>query len=425
MRIDDRDTELDRDAEIDESATDAAHPKLDDQAAGVADEQKREGAFAAVEPAGAEPSERQPTFAPTGEPQTMAELLAESERAQEAVRPIRTGEVVEGTVASVTGDEALVDLGGRSAGVVSLREAGEELEVGQRIVAFVVQAEGPAGHAVLSLRRARRERRWLQLAGMQKSGEIVEAPVIEANRGGVVVDVGLRGFVPLSQLSSLGALAQPAEGEIPEPVRALVGKRLSMKVMEADQRRNRLILSEKAATHELRRRRKARAAAELSVGDVLEGTVTQITGFGLFVDVGVTDGLVHRSEITWEKGGSPLERYDVGDRVRVVVTGVDRERERISLSIRQLESDPWARVETDFALGQDVEATITRLMPFGAFARIGEGLEGLIHVTELAAHRVADPSDVVKVGDQVRVRIVGIEPERRRLSLSIRQAGNS
>jgi len=360
-------------------------------------------------------------------PQTMAELLAEVEREEEAFRPLRSGETVEGTVAGVSGDEVLVDLAGHSAGVLSLREASaalsEPLEIGDTVFALVVHPEGPQGHAVLSLRRARPARRWQEMAQMKESGEVIAAPVVEANRGGVVVDVGVRGFVPLSQLASLGALEHPDRSEgVPGAVRALVGKDLTLKVIEVDQKRNRLILSEKAATQELRRQRKARAAAQLSIGDVLDGRVTHVTGFGLFVDVGIADGLVHRSEITWDKGVNPMTVHQVGDSVRVVVTAIDPEKERISLSIRRLADDPWTRVGKEFTDGGTYDAEITRLMAFGAFARIGDGLEGLIHISELAAHRVAEPADAVQVGDHVRVKIVGIDPERRRLSLSIRQA---
>jgi small subunit ribosomal protein S1 len=332
--------------------------------------------------------------------------------------------VVEGTVSRISGDEVLVDLGGRNAGILSLREVEDELRVGDPIVAFVERPEGPDGHALLSLRKARRERRWLSLKEMERSGEVSTAPVVEANRGGVVVDVGLRGFVPLSQLSSVGAVDRPDDpNAVPAALTALVGKELQVKVLEADPKRNRLILSEKAANQEIRRRRKAQAAAELHEGDVREGTVTQVAGFGVFVDIGVAEGLVHRSEITWDKGVNPLTVYRVGDNVQAKVIAIDKERDRISLSIRQMQADPWSRIGSEIQVGHDLDATVTKLMPFGAFARIAEGLEGLIHVSELSPERVNDPSEVVHVGDGVRVRVVGIDPERRRLSLSIRQAG--
>lgn len=361
------------------------------------------------------------------EPQTMEELLAAEERGERAFRPLRSGETVEGVVAGISGDEVLVDLGGRSAGVLSLREAvaalGEGLGIGDSVSALVVHPEGPQGHAVLSLRGARRAKRWTELAEQQRRGEVLVATVVEANRGGVVVDIGLRGFVPLSQLVSLGALERRAEGpDVPEQVRALVGRELSLKVIEVEPKRNRLILSEKAATQELRRQRKARAASELNVGDVLEGTVTHLTGFGLFVDVGVADGLVHRSEISWDKSVNPMTLYPIGEPVRVVVTAIDPEKQRVSLSIKQLQADPWARVGSEFVAGGVYDAQVTRLMPFGAFARLAEGLEGLIHVSELAAHRVATAADAVRAGDHVRVKIVGVDGERRRLSLSIRRA---
>ena len=271
----------------------------------------------------------------------------------------------------------------------------------------------------------RRDPRWGELVEQRERGELLQAPVVEVNRGGAVVDVGLRGFVPLSQLTSVGALerADPAApARIPEGLRALVGRVLTLKVLEVDPQRDRLVLSEKAAALEQRRQRKARAAAELRPGEVLEGTVTHITGFGLFVDVGIADGLVHRSEITWDKAVNPMAVHAVGDTVRVVVTGVDPGRERISLSIKRLTPDPWDLVAARFSVGTEADAVITRLMPFGAFARLADGLEGLVHISELAGQRVTQPSDVVAVGDQVRVRVVGVDDERRRLSLSIRQA---
>jgi len=249
--------------------------------------------------------------------------------------------------------------------------------------------------------------------------------VVEANRGGLVVDVGLRGFVPLSQLAAVGSLNASERGAVPDSLRAYVGKRLPLKVIEADQRRDRLILSEKAAAQQLRRRRKEEASSELVEGQVLEGKVASVTTFGVFVDVGAADGLVHRSEITWDKGIEPTTLYQPGDTVRVLVTGVDRERGRISLSIKRLEEDPWGRATHELAVGTDVDATVTRVMPYGAFARVITGIEGLIHISEIAPRRIGSPAEVVHPGDLVRVRVVAIDPERRRLSLSVRQAAGN
>ena len=362
-----------------------------------------------------------------GEAQTMEELLAGIEEDERALRPLRPGEVVEGVVASMSGDEALVDLGGRSAGVLSLREASEEgtgVAVGDRVVAAVVQPEGPDGRVILSTRRARSRRQWARMADLAKSGEVVEAEVVDANRGGLVVDLGLRGFIPLSQLAYVGGIGGRG-AEPPDWLRDYIGKRVPLKVIEADQRRDRLILSEKAAAQQLRRQRKEEASSQLVEGEVLDGTVASVTTFGVFVDVGAADGLVHRSEITWDKGIEPTTLYRPGDTVRVLVTGVDRERGRISLSIKRLEEDPWIRAPHVLAVGSDVDATVTRVMPYGAFARVSTGIEGLIHISEVAPRRIASPAEVVHPGELVRVRVVAIDPERRRLSLSIRQAAGN
>lgn len=355
------------------------------------------------------------------DPETMEELLA-SETHEGSLRPLRTGETVEGTVAAISGDEATIDLGDRPAGVLAIREAGgEHLQTGEHVVATVVQPEGPDGRVVLSLRRSRQRRQWARMEELQRSGEIVDAQVIDVNRGGVVVDVGMRGFVPLSQLGSIGAI-DTHDATVPEPVRALLGQSLRLRVLEVDPKRDRLILSEKAATQQLRRDRKAQGAATLREGEVLEGTVVSVASYGVFVDVGVADGLVHRSEITWEKGVEPTSLFTVGQKVRVMVVGIDRDRQRISLSIKRLGDDPWQRFVNEVSTGQTVDATVTRVMPYGAFARVAEGVEGLIHVSELAPYRVAEPSEVVTVGDALRVKIVGVDTERRRLSLSARLA---
>jgi small subunit ribosomal protein S1 len=353
------------------------------------------------------------------DPVTMEELLA-TETAQRSLRPLRLGETVEGTVAAVAGDEATVDLGDLPAGVIPLNEVGsDQLRVGERVIAVVTQPEGLDGRVVLSLRRVRNRKRWIELEEMQKSGAVIDAAVLEANRGGVVVDVGLRGFVPLSQLATVGAIDTQEPG-VPEAVKALIGKRLQVRVLEADPKRDRLILSEKAAAQQLRRERKARGTTQLAVGDVLSGVVVGVTSYGLFVDVGVADGLVHRSEITWEKGVDPTSVRRLGDGVQVLVVGVDRDRQRISLSIKRLGADPWQQYVNQLEPGQTVDATVTRVMPYGAFARVADGVEGLIHVSELGRERVADPNAAVRVGDVIPVRVLAVDRERRRLSLSAR-----
>jgi small subunit ribosomal protein S1 len=355
------------------------------------------------------------------DPVTMEELLA-TESARRSLRPLRVGETVEGTIAAVAGDEATVDLGDLPAGVISIQEAGSEaLRVGEHVVAVVTQVEAADGRVVLSLRRVPNRKRWLELEELQRSGALIDAAVVEANRGGVVVDVGLRGFVPLSQLVSVGAIDTREHG-VPESVKALVGKELQVRVLEADPMRDRLILSEKAAAQQLRRERKARGMTQLAVGDVLAGVVVGVTSYGLFVDVGVADGLVHRSEITWEKGIDPIAVRRLGDGVQVLVVGVDPERQRISLSIKRLGRDPWEQFVNGLEAGQAVDATVTRVMAYGAFARVAEGVEGLIHVSEMGPERGAHPDAAFRVGEVIPVRIVAVDRERRRLSLSARPA---
>src|SRR6266851_5584266 len=318
------------------------------------------------------------------DPQTMEELLA-AESPESALRPPRVGETVEGIVASLSGDEATIDLGERPAGVIPFREAGaEQLRVGEPVSAMVVQPEGPDGRVVLSLRHTRHLRQWTRLQDLARSGELIDAKVVDANRGGVIVNVGLRGFVPLSQLGAIGAITADHAG-VPAPVRALVG-----------------------------RVRKAQGAAQLHAGDVLDGTVVSITAYGVFVDVGVADGLVHRSEITWDKSAEPTALITVGQRVRAVVIAVDRERQRISLSLKRLADDPWSRFLRDVPVGTTLPATVTRLTPYGAFARVAEGVEGLIHVSELPGGGVTPPAAVARVGDTLSVTVVGIDADRRR-----------
>ncbi len=351
---------------------------------------------------------------------------AEAQPDESGFRQPRRGEVVEGTIASVDRDGILIDIGAKSEGAVPIHEVAELLNepnpprVGDEVLAYVLSPGDREGRIVLSLRQGRVERAWRQLEQLYASGEILEAPVTEANKGGVIVDAqGLRGFVPISQLSGVrhdGA----GEEDVAQRLQALVGQRLPLKVVEINRRRNRLILSERLAAQERRGRRKDELINELREGEIRHGRVTSVTDFGAFVDVGGADGLVHLSELSWTRVGRPSDVVHVGDEVDVMVLGVDRERKKIALSLRRTQPEPWALAATKFHPGDIVEGTITRITTFGAFARIEDGIEGLIHVSELGDSHVANPRQVVQEGERHRMRILRVEPERRRLGLSLR-----
>ena len=250
---------------------------------------------------------------------------------------------------------------------------------------------------------------------------------MEVNKGGLIVRVGkVRGFVPATQLEStfrkkMEGTAQPGEsGE--SDLAALVGKKLQLKVIELDRERNRLILSERAATRELRKGQKERLLTELKEGDIRTGTVTSVADFGVFVALGGVDGMIHLSELSWTKINHPSDLVKVGDEVQVQVLSVDRDRERIALSLKRLQPEPWTTVEERYKVGQLVTGTITKLASFGAFARLEDNIEGLIHISELADRRIQHPKEVVKEGDQVTLRVIRIDAARRRLGLSLKRA---
>ncbi|MGQ9586222.1 MAG: 30S ribosomal protein S1 [Anaerolineae bacterium] len=345
---------------------------------------------------------------------------------------LRRGDIVEGVIVSLDPKEVLVDIGGKTEGVVTSRDLErldpaflKSLRVGDEVVAYVVRPEGQDGNVVLSLSRAHQEREWKEVEKKQRSGETIEVPVVDANRGGLIVSLGrLRGFVPASQLGHDHRSPRHRTGKATEeiPWKGIVGETIQVKVLEVDRERNRLIVSEQAAEQEDRRFQKEQLLQELKEGDRRRGIVRSLCDFGAFVDLGGADGLVHLSELSWKRVQHPSEVVQVGDEVEVCVLNVDRERQRIGLSLRRLQPEPWATAAQKYQVGQVVEATVTRLTDFGAFALLEGGIEGLIHVSELASHRVEHPRQVVKEGDVVQVRILRIEPERRRLGLSLRQA---
>lgn len=348
----------------------------------------------------------------------------------------RRGEVRTGTIARIANNDILVDIGAKSEGVIPGRELEQlspaeraELTVGEKITVYVLQSGERDGNILLSLVRAEEEHDWLEAERLQQTQEIYEGVIAGYNKGGLIVKLGrLRGFIPASQVSL--SRRRRAEGETPDKRWAkMVGEPIVAKVVEVDRRRNRLILSERAAAREAREALKQRLIRDLKPGEVRAGHVISLADFGAFVDIGGADGLVHLSEISWKRLNHPSEMLKVGQKVQVKVLGVDPERKRISLSMRELEQDPWLAIASRFGVGQLVEGTITKLTKFGAFASLGgeEGyeVEGLIHISELSDRRIEHPREVVKEGDRLRMRVIKVEPERRRIGLSLKRVASA
>ncbi len=343
-------------------------------------------------------------------------------------RNLQYGDTVDGTIMRVDRDEILVDIGSKAEGVVPAREMQslpvEErmaLRPGDELLVFVVQTEDKEGRAVLSVDKARQEKSWRRLQQSFESNEVIEAKVINYNKGGLLVNLdGVRGFVPSSQVSGI---SRGPETQKQSDMAKMVGSSMPLKVIEINRNRNRLILSERQAVQEVREGRKDELLTTLKEGDIRSGVVTSIADFGAFVDIGGADGLVHLSELSWSRVKHPSEVLKPGDKVRVYILSVDNDRKRIALSIKRTQNEPWSTVSDRYQLGQIVEGTITQLASFGAFARIEDGVEGLVHVSEMGDGRVQHPRDVVQEGDTIRARIIRIDPARKRMGLSMRQPG--
>ena len=361
-----------------------------------------------------------------GEPNPMEALLADA-----SVFPkLHVGDVVEGTIVSVSPNEILVDIGYKSDALVDSRELERmdheflaTLAPGDPVAAFIVQPEDQDGNVIISLQRAQQDQDWKQAEDLLGSQEVFEGVVTAFNRGGVIVRVGrVRGFVPASQLSPRWQVQEDIKAEPDQRWVKLVGQKMQLKVLELDRKRNRLILSERVAMRDWRKGQKDRLLAELHKGSVLTGINTSLADFGAFIDLGGADGLIHLSELSWHRIAHPSEVLHVGQEIQVYVLNVDEEKKRIALSLRRLTPEPWSVVEQNYRIGQVVAATITKLTNFGAFARLDDAIEGLIHVSELADYRINHPKEVVQEGDQVAVRIIRIDTQHRRIALSLRQA---
>ena len=363
-------------------------------------------------------------------------ILLESEFAFKA---LKYGDIVSGTVVRVEPREILIDIGAKSEGIVGSKELEKfssegfkKIHVGDELLAFVLKSENHEGNVVLSVELAQMESDWRDAERILKSGETFEAQVAGFNKGGLIVRVGkVRGFVPIAQLDMVPQKKADAPAPTEENAASndmpsvdltpLVGKKLQFKIIEIDRPRNRLILSERAAMRDIHRSRKGELLGTLKEGDVVSGTVTTITDFGVFVSLGDVDGLIHSSELAWNKVGHPKEVLNVGAQVQAQVLSVDRARERVALSLKRLQPEPWMTVEERYKVGQLVNATITKLAQFGAFARLDDNIEGLIHISELANRRISHPREVVKEGQILTLRVIRIDPARRRLGLSLKR----
>jgi small subunit ribosomal protein S1 len=345
----------------------------------------------------------------------MEDLLREEET---RVRTLSYGDIVEGTVVRVDPDEVLVDIGAKSEGIISNREisgrneASITLTPGDLIKVYVLQPEDDEGRVILSLRKARAESIWQAVAEKESEGEILDAEVREQNKGGLIVNImGLRGFLPSSQV------ARQFSGNLME----LVGTKIPVKILEVNRKRNRLIVSQRAAQDEDRARQREELFEKLKVSDVISGKVSGLTSYGAFVNLGGADGLIHISELSWDRINNVSDMLNVGDEVRVKVIKLDPELSRISLSLRQMSDDPWDTIENRFPPGKMVEGEVTKTKKYGAFLQIADGVEGLLHISELSWDHVERTEDVLKVGERVNVMVLSADRTRRRISLSLRQ----
>ncbi len=355
----------------------------------------------------------------------MAALLEVEENSQ--IRSLRRGEVVEGIVIAVNRDGVVVDVGSKSEGVIPASEMHSlgadplhRISTGDKIVAYVMQPETSEGDVLLSLDRARGERGWRVLQQRFEDAETFEAEVSGYNKGGLLVNVeGVAAFVPLSQLVGLRPDRNDESGS---SLAQAVGKSLRLKVIELNRRRNRVILSERGALQEWRSQQKERLLSELQESEIRKGRVSSVRSFGVFVDLGGADGLVHLSEISWDRTSAPEELFKVGDEVDVYVMKVDAETKKIALSIRRAQPAHWDGIVDKYHVNDVVPGIVTKLVTFGAFARIAGPVEGLIHVSELVDRRISHPKEAVNVGDILPLRVVRIERDRHRLGLSLKQA---
>ena len=340
-----------------------------------------------------------------------------------SLRDFKEGDIVDGEVVKIDRDEVLLDIGYKSEGVIPAKELSirhdvnpnEVVKVGDHVEALVLQKEDKEGRLILSKKRAQYERAWGRIEEVMQSGTTITGPVIEVVKGGLILDIGLRGFLP----ASLVDLRRVRD------LHPFVGAELEAKIIELDRNRNNVVLSRRAFLEESQSEGRKKFLESLQKGERRTGTVSSIVNFGAFVDLGGVDGLVHVSELSWKHVDHPSEVVQVGQEVEVEVLDVDLDRERVSLSLKATQEDPWKEFERKYRAGEIIDGQVTKLVPFGAFVRVAHGIEGLVHISELSDQHVESPEAVLSVGDEVRVKVIEVDVPRRRISLSIRQVGGA
>ncbi len=340
-----------------------------------------------------------------------------------SIIPVIEGKIVDGSVVRIDKDEILLDIGYKSEGVIPAKELSirnhanpfDVVQVGDEIEALVLETEDKDGRLILSKKRAQYERAWGRIQEIKEDDGIVEGPVIEVVKGGLILDVGLRGFLPASLVD-----LRRVRDLLP-----YVGEKLECKIIELDRNRNNVVLSRRAFLEETQAEQRQEFLTALEPGEVRDGVVSSVVNFGAFVDLGGMDGLVHVSELSWKHVDHPGSVVSVGDEVKVQVLDVDLDRERISLSLKACQEDPWEAFARENSIGDVVGGRVTKLVPFGAFVSVADGIEGLVHISEMSEEHVDSPEQVVVVGEEVEIKIIDVDLARRRISLSIKQAGGT
>ena len=345
------------------------------------------------------------------------------EAIETSLRDFKEGDIVDGEIVKIDRDEVLLDIGYKSEGVIPAKELSirhdvdpnEVVHVGDHVEALVLQKEDKEGRLILSKKRAQYERAWGRIEEVMRSGGTIRGPVIEVVKGGLILDIGLRGFLP----ASLVDLRRVRD------LHPFVGQELEAKIIELDRNRNNVVLSRRAFLEESQSEGRKKFLESLQKGERRKGTVSSIVNFGAFIDLGGVDGLVHVSELSWKHVDHPSEVVQVGQEVEVEVLDVELERERVSLSLKATQEDPWKEFERRYSAGEIIDGQVTKLVPFGAFVRVAPGIEGLVHISEISDQHVDSPESVLSVGDEVRVKVIEVEVARRRVSLSMRQVGGA